>query len=219
MALHRLPVLLRRRVDDAGRRAAAAARTSLQLLLQRPGNTRSPMRVSCGVQEVSAEGEAARWAHKLSLPSGQTPCFASPDVPISRRYGCIPSNTRSNPYIPERRTTDKVSSANLHGGAAMLDALPRFAADSASGDESDRKSKALNAGPSIATPAATPSEPSRFFFHDLNLLSFSVPMADETLKREDTAPALRRPRDVASTSASLMKRGVVAAAARAAASI
>ncbi len=104
-------------------------------------------------------------------------------------------------------------------GAPKRALLPRCAADSHSDDESDRKSRALNAGPSIATPAATPLVPSRAQLHELNLPSFRDPMAEETPKSEDKALELRRPRDEARPSASLMNRGVVAAAARAAASI
>ena len=95
----------------------------------------------------------------------------------------------------------------------------RFEADAASADESDRKSKALNAGPSIATPAATPCKPLRALVQDWNLPSFNAPMAEETPKSDDSALELRRPRDDASASASARNRGVVAAAALAAASI
>jgi hypothetical protein len=77
----------------------------LQLLLQRPSDARTPKLVP-----EQAEGESRierRFAsYKVSLASGQTQCLARPDVPISRRYGCIPSKMRSNPYIPERMTTE-----------------------------------------------------------------------------------------------------------------
>jgi hypothetical protein len=95
----------------------------------------------------------------------------------------------------------------------------RWDADSASDIDIARTSNALNAGPSIARPAAAPREPSRALLHEWNLAAFSVPMAEDTPKRDESAPALSRPSDAARASASLMNRGVVAAAARAAASI
>jgi hypothetical protein len=98
-------------------------------------------------------------------------------------------------------------------------AAPRFEADSASEGVNDRIFNALNAGPSIATPAATPHDPSSERAQDWYLCWFKAPMADDTPNREDSELAVRSPRDDARASASETNRGVVAAAARAAASI